>query len=77
MAKSTGAGAPSDRQEEAARASAELRQGVSKARAYAAEVKSRLGSRSFQSEGSDAAVEDFSSTSRARAYAARNSEQDR
>lgn len=76
MGRSMGGGAPSDRQEDAERASADLRQGVSKARAYAAEVKSRLGSRSFQSEAVDPGVEDFSSTSRARAYAARDSERD-
>lgn len=74
MEKSVDGTGASHRQEEVEKASAELRQGVSKARAYTAEVKSRLGSRSFDAADNDS--HDTSSTSRARAYAAHESERD-
>jgi hypothetical protein len=76
MGKSSGDPRALRAQSEAERAAAELKQGVSKARAYAAEVKSRLGARSFAAEGQDSLEEDFSSTSRARAYAAQKTERD-
>lgn len=77
MGLSSGDPRTSRTQSEADRATVELRQGVSKARAYAAEMKSRLDSRSFASETQGCLQEDFSSTGRVRAYAAQKKERDR
>jgi hypothetical protein len=56
------------RDQMAEKAAAELKDGVSSARAYVAEARSRLAGRALEPDPASV-VEDFSSTSRARAYA--------